>query len=183
MTDESNTASQPKRKWVRWVIGFIVIVMLAGATFRDQGGMRLQRSAYSVKSWYLMKVIAVLLKDYQKDHSGNLPVRLSELVPDYIDGPEIFYFASPYTTSVLPLDLSTPNLIDGFTPYGYGQLPNGDPYVFERPGMWADGTVAYLILDHNDKPPVDWRSYRVTVEVFQELLSQNFVPSPASTTK
>ncbi len=131
-----------------------------------------------------MQNIALSLKAYQKDHSRNLPARLSELVPDYNDGPDLFYFASPYTTSVRPLDSSPmPALIDGFTPYGYGLLPDGEPYVFERPGMWADGTVAYLVLGHFDRSRDDWRSCRVTVEEFQKLLSKNFVPSPAPTLK
>jgi len=181
MTDENNTASQPKRKWVGWVIGLTVIVILVGLGIPGHGP---QRMGYRMMSWHQMQNIALSLKAYQKDHSGKLPARLSDLLPDYYDGPELFYFASPYTTSVRPLDSSpTPALIDGFTPYGYGQLPDGAPYVFERPGMWTDGTVAYMILGHYGQPPDDWRSCRVTIEVFQKLLSKNFVPSPASTAK
>ncbi len=99
MPNQSRTENHPKRRWVGWIIGIICVVIIGGLPLPRPA---LQLSGYRILSWNRMQNIALTLKAYQKDHSGKLPDHFSELVPDYYDGPELFYFSSPIPGACSP---------------------------------------------------------------------------------
>lgn len=181
MSDEPATPPGSRRGLWTWIIvGALSLIFLGGLAVPGHGPQRL---GYRLQSWHQMGNIALSLKAYQRQHNGKLPVRFAELVSEDLDESRRFYFSSRYTTSVRPKDIDSPDLIDRFTPYGFGQLPDGNPYVHERPGMWDDGTVGYMILGAYDQPPDDWRSYRVTAAEFERLVRENFAkPARAART-
>jgi len=93
-----------------------------------------------------VKAIANLLLKYQREHAGRKPDRLTELIP-YAGGYlEVFYL--PTSISKRPSDWATnSNRIDDFGGYALTNRADLNVSVYEKPGAWADGTIAVAYND------------------------------------
>ena len=172
---------QPKSKLSkRILIGVVVLFVLA--IFLDMlfPGFGPKNLGYHLMSWTQMKQIALALNQYRQDHNGVAPRHFSELVPNYISTPKMFFMQSKYNTStcVIPANLdSQPELIDIFSPYSFIVLPDQRILVSERPGVWMDNIMSYFLLDDRNQPTnifEGFRACRVTPEEFQQRFSRGF---------
>ena len=115
-----------------------------------------------------MKQIGLGIELFRRDHDNQFPHKLSELVPEYISAPNVFFLQSPYTTSFTPPNTAfPPELIDVFSAYFFEVLPDHRLLITERPGLWKDGTMTYLLLDSKMQPVGTSRSCCVTPYEFE----------------
>lgn len=170
--------NQTSPKWKLIKRAFLGILVLLGILMVSwmllPFGHGLRSMGYHVNSWAKMEGIAKSLYHFREEHNGVMPVRLSELVPKYLLSENLLFY-SPYTTSVMPTETkSQPELIDFFSPYSFAVLQDQRILVSERPGMWLDGTMTYLLLDDRMQPVGTANSCRVTLYEFQRRLLSQF---------
>ena len=90
--------------------------------------------------------IAYFVLKYRKEYAGRTPASLKDLA-GYTDGYfEMFY--APTKSVVAAPDIST-NVddIDKFAAYVLVNSPSSDILVYEKPGLWQDGTVGVCPTD------------------------------------
>jgi hypothetical protein len=170
---EQEDRSQKSGKRIAfWVIALAGIAVLAGIALPGHGPLR---NGYHAMSWTQMKQISLGIEQFRRDHHDQFPHRLSELAPEYIGSLNVFFFQSPYTTSFTPpYTAFPPELIDVFSAYIFEVLPDQRLLIAERPGLWKDGTMTYLLLDSKMEPVGTVKSCRVTPYEFELRFMRQF---------
>ncbi|MEI9963198.1 MAG: hypothetical protein WDM76_19415 [Limisphaerales bacterium] len=164
-----------KRVLVGFLILFTLLVLLA-ILFPGLGPKRM---GSHLASWQRMNQIALAINQYRQAHDGANPQKFSQLVPVYANW-QTFFIHSKYNTGLcfIPTNVEAhPELIDLFSPYSFALLPDKRILIWERPGMWTDDTMRYLLFD-NDNQPTNifqlFHSNSITAEVFEEKFLGNF---------
>jgi hypothetical protein len=105
--------------------------------------------------------------------------KLSDLVPDYLDDPKLFLFASPDRNFPGDVDLMAHReLIDMFSAYGFLRLPDYRLVVFERPGFRRGGDVSYIIQGNDGQSSGYLDSCHASPKVFTQQLGKGFPDVP-----
>lgn len=175
MEQEQHKSKFSKRILTGGVILFVLVIFVA--VLLPSFGPK--RRGYHLMSWTQMKQIASAINQYQLDHNGTPPQKLSQLVPNYANS-EMFFLQSKYNTSLcfVPTNAeSHPELIDMFSPYSFVTLSDKRILIWERPGMWIDNTMSYFVFpDDNQQTNIfqTSRSNRVTAEEFEQRFLRGF---------
>jgi hypothetical protein len=168
-------ASLSKRVISAAFILFFLLIILA-LLLPNSG---LQKGGYHLQSWSNMKQIALAVYQYQLDHDGATPQKLSQLDRKYVE-PEQFFYQSKYNTSVcfIPANIeSHPELIELFSPYSFVVLPDKRIIVWEHPGMWIDNRMGYFVFPDDNRSSDIFQAFRsdiVTTEEFEKRFLAGF---------
>lgn len=126
-----------------------------------------------------MHGIARAITAYAAAHHDNLPQKLSDLVPDYLDDPKLLLFSSPDRNFPGDVDLMAHReLMDMFSAYGFLRLPDHRLLVFERPGPRKGGDVNYIIQDNDGQSFGYLDSCYASPNEFMQRLSHGFPDVP-----
>lgn len=152
------TNNAPHSRWsqLRSVFGYFLLGVLIVEIFflwtifgRPVSGVYLKGSQTVSASH--MRQIAIAASVYKSDH-GSYPVRLSQLVPDYLNDTCIFYLHTKYDNAIIPpnaMNESTdPKLIDAQASYAIQQTSGGGAVIYER-FTWKDGRTGYYFVTDN----------------------------------
>ena len=132
--------------------------------------------AYSFNRMY---GIAVAIGAYSDAHHDNLPQKMSDLVPDYLDDPKYLLFCSRDSSPLGEVDLMTHReLIDLLSGYSFLRLEDHRLLVFERPGFWKNGKMIYCLLGNDREPVGFFPSSSVSPEEFVQRLGRGFHDVP-----
>jgi len=154
------------------VIVLVAIAVLVGIALPHHGTLSM---GYHVQSWMQMKQIGFGIEQFRRDHDGHYPHRLSELAPEYFSAPNVFFFQPPGATSFRPPNTALPpELIDVFSAYVFEVLPDQRLLITERPGLWKDGKMTYLLLDSKMEPVGTFQSCCVTPYEFELRFMRQF---------
>ncbi|HTA30614.1 MAG TPA: hypothetical protein VK731_09005, partial [Candidatus Cybelea sp.] len=119
------TPSKPKM-YSRILSAFVVLLVILVFLVAAFPGHGPKREGNHLISWIRMNNIAVALEMFRRANSRHdLPHRISELFPSYLEGTDAVFFQSRYTTSVMPNNATSQlELIDIFSPYAFAELPD-----------------------------------------------------------
>ncbi len=93
-----------------------------------------------------IREIARLILDYKAEHGEKLPSRLSEVVPKYHFKPVLQMFYNPVNSSQKPSDrYANKDILDEEGDYVLSAIPG--ILVYEKPGLWPDGSVTVCYQD------------------------------------
>lgn len=158
------------REW-RWFAIILVITLLAVFAVIRPGGNRLSTTQkWQYQSELQLKSIACLDLAFTTNFHAE-PRQLSQLVPsDRIDLIPTFY-APNRPDEKRPLGWQTNRLgIDLYSDYAIPTRTHSTILVFEKPGLWFDGTVAVCLTN--------LKVVRIPLARFEALLGNGETNSP-----
>lgn len=127
--------------------GFVLLVV--GALSLPLFG-RLTPSAIRTKSHANLKQIAWAACTYGED-KGKILGSLSQLYPEYINAPELFYCTGADAGGYRPKDAaSAAALIDAASIYRCRSRTDSSCFFYEQPGVWRDGSMAWCLIEKED---------------------------------
>lgn len=132
----------------KWIFLAFAIVFLFAVGFLVPAGNRLSRTQIlQFQSETQLKGISQLALNYKKEHLGNVPVSLSELLPeDDTNLLKILYIPK----SPKSLDqLTNKSTLDMYADYSLSSSSNLSIVAYEKADLWSDNSVAvcYTNLD------------------------------------
>jgi hypothetical protein len=100
-----------------------------------------------VQSASNLQAISYFVRKYKSDHGGSAPTSLTKLVP-YADGDLEFLYVPNKLNSERPADWTTnESRIEADSGYVLVSDTNSKFVVFEKPGLWPDGSVGVGFSD------------------------------------
>jgi hypothetical protein len=156
-----------------WLGVGLIILVLAGVALPGHPSAEWVCQANSAAQ---MQQIGLASALYRDDHGGKYPERFSQLIPDYIPEPEVFYVRCKDTSALLPPKADhDPKLVDAFSAYGFSALGDGRAVVFERLSLWSDHTVGFQVVPGSIQAAQNLH-YRLPQTEFFRQYSASFKP-------
>ncbi|MDD5199991.1 MAG: hypothetical protein PHC88_09325 [Terrimicrobiaceae bacterium] len=125
-----------------WYTIFGVVCLLVIASFLVPAGHGLSRIQIKQhQSDLQLRDVSQLVLSYRRAHDGELPAKLSDLVPqDKLDYLRAFYAPNQ---SQKPVNyLVDKSLLDRWADYVIQRDLTSEIVAFEKPGLWPDRTIA-----------------------------------------
>jgi hypothetical protein len=154
-------------------LSITVVISICGIGFEKFSTVMWERQSKSI-----MYGIGYSVDMYRSDHDGELPQRLSQLVPQYLESRHAFTPQSWPLNAFIPLNVvAKSQLIDVFSIYAIEPLSDGGFVIYEKPSEAKNYRIGFSYRAKTSvkpNPHIVWLG-RVTPERFGYLVLHNFI--------
>jgi hypothetical protein len=132
---------------VKWLCVVVLLIVVAG--FLVPAGNHLSKVQIAQhQSDSQLKGISQLVLVYEKEHGGNAPRKMSDIIPDDRTNLLCMFHAPNIAKSQKHIDLLTSKAsLDEYSDYGLPLNKKTNLLAFENPGLWSDGSIAVCFRD------------------------------------
>jgi hypothetical protein len=132
---------------VVWILGAVLFLCFVCSIIQPGGNGMSKARIGQLKSASNLCNIAYFVGKYKSDHAGSAPTSLTKLVP-YADGDLEEFYVPNKLKSEMPADWTTnASRIETDSGYVLVSDTNSKFVVFEKPGLWPDGSIGVGFSD------------------------------------